>query len=68
MQDKDSFFIQFMKLAGPFWNSENKLAIRIETLLLVVLTLMQIGMAVYVTKWNAALFDAIEQRCEIEPI
>ena len=62
MQDKDGFFIQFMKLAGPFWNSENKLAIRIETLLLVVLTLMQIGMAVYVTKWNAALFDAIEQR------
>ena len=62
MQDKNSFFIQFMKLAGPFWNSENKLAIRIETLLLIVLTLMQIGMAVYVTKWNAALFDAIEQR------
>ena len=64
MQDKNGFFIQFMKLAGPFWNSENKLAIRIETLLLIVLTLMQIGMAVYVTKWNAALFDAIEQRCE----
>lgn len=62
MQDKNSFFIQFMKLAGPFWNSENKLVIRIETVLLVVLTLMQIGMAVYITKWNAVLFDAIEQR------
>jgi putative ATP-binding cassette transporter len=62
MQDKDSFFIQFMKLAGPFWNSENKLAIRTETVLLVVLTLMQIGLAVLITQWNAALFDAIEQR------
>ncbi|ESS69991.1 ABC-type transport system, permease and ATPase component [Methyloglobulus morosus KoM1] len=62
MQNKDSFFIQFMKLAGPYWNSENKLAIRTETVLLVVLTLMQIGLAVYVTKWNATLFDAIEQR------
>jgi len=62
MQNKDSFFIQFMKLAGPYWNSGNKLAVRTETVLLVVLTLMQIGMAVYVTKWNAALFDAIEQR------
>lgn len=62
MQDKDSFFIQFVRLAGPFWNSENKLVIWTETVLLVALTLMQIGMAVYVTKWNAALFDAIEQR------
>jgi len=62
MQDKNSFFVQFMKLAGPFWNSENKLAIRTETVLLVVLTLMQIGLAVIITQWNAALFDAIEQR------
>lgn len=61
MQDKDSFFIQFMKLAGPFWNSENRLVIRTETVLLVVLTLMQIGLAVFITKWSAALFDALEQ-------
>ncbi|MEQ1637763.1 MAG: SbmA/BacA-like family transporter [Methylococcales bacterium] len=62
MQDKGGFFIQFMKLAGPFWNSKNKLVIRTESVLLIALTLMQIWMAVYVTKWNAALFDAIEQR------
>jgi vitamin B12/bleomycin/antimicrobial peptide transport system ATP-binding/permease protein len=62
MQDKHSFFIQFMKLAGPFWNSENKLAIRIETVLLIALTLMQIGLAVFITQWNANLFDALEQR------
>jgi vitamin B12/bleomycin/antimicrobial peptide transport system ATP-binding/permease protein len=62
MQDKDSFFIQFMKLAGPFWNSEQRLSIRIETVLLVALTLMQIGLAVIITQWNAGLFDALEQR------
>ncbi|NOT13047.1 MAG: ABC transporter ATP-binding protein/permease [Methylococcaceae bacterium] len=62
MQENDSFFMQFLKLAGPFWNSEHKLAIRTETVLLVVLTLMQIGLAVFITQWNAALFDALEQR------
>jgi vitamin B12/bleomycin/antimicrobial peptide transport system ATP-binding/permease protein len=62
MQNKQSFFIQFMRLAGPFWNSENKTSIRIETVLLVVLTMTQIGLAVFITQWNAALFDAIEQR------
>jgi vitamin B12/bleomycin/antimicrobial peptide transport system ATP-binding/permease protein len=62
MQDKDNFFIQFMKLAGPYWNSENKSTIRSETVLLVALTLMQIGLAVYITQWNADLFDALEQR------
>jgi len=61
MQDKNNFFIQFMKLAGPFWNSEDRLVIRIETVLLVALTLMQIGQAVYITQWSAALFDALEQ-------
>ena len=62
MQDKSRFFLQFIKLAGPFWNSENKLTIRINTVMLVVLTVMQIGLAVIITEWNAALFDALEQR------
>jgi putative ATP-binding cassette transporter len=62
MQNEGNFFIQFLKLAGPYWSSERKLVIWIETFLLIVLTVMQIGLAVYVTKWNAALFDAIEQR------
>lgn len=62
MQKKDDFFIQFMKLAGPYWNSKKKLVIWTETVLFIALTVMQIGLAVYMTKWNAALFDAIEQR------
>lgn len=62
MQNQHGFLIQFIKLAGPFWNSENKCAIRKDTILLIVLTVMQIVMAVLITDWNAALFDAIEQR------
>lgn len=62
MHDKNRFFIQFLKLAGPYWNSEHKAAIRINTLMLIILTVMQIGLAVYITEWNAALFDALEQR------
>ncbi|MGR9086769.1 MAG: ABC transporter ATP-binding protein/permease [Gammaproteobacteria bacterium] len=51
-----------MKSAGPYWRSENSLMIWAETVLLIVLTVMQIELAVYITQWNAALFDAIEQR------
>lgn len=61
MQTELGFFIQFIKLAGPFWNSENKFQIRMDTLLFVALTVMQIVVAVVITKWNADLFDAIEQ-------
>ncbi|MBK8814270.1 MAG: ABC transporter ATP-binding protein/permease [Methylococcaceae bacterium] len=61
MQANKGFFVQFFKLAGPFWNSENKFQIRMDTVYLVLLTVMQIVMAVVVTEWNADLFDAIEQ-------
>ncbi len=60
--NKDNFFIKFITLAGPYWNSENRFVIWAETVLLVVLTVMQIKLAVYITQWNANLFDAIEQR------
>jgi putative ATP-binding cassette transporter len=62
MNHKENFFIKFMKLAGTYWNSKNGLIIWTETVLLIVLTVMQIELAVYITQWNAALFDAIEQR------
>jgi len=62
MNHKDNFFIKFMKLAGPYWRSKNSLVIWTETILLIGLTVMQIELAVYITQWNAALFDAIEQR------
>jgi vitamin B12/bleomycin/antimicrobial peptide transport system ATP-binding/permease protein len=62
MQVQDGFFIQFIRLAGPYWNSKNRFAIRRDTVLLVGLTLIQIYLAVVITQWHAALFDALEQR------
>lgn len=62
MRVQDGFLIQFIKLAGPYWNSKNKFVIRMETVSLIVLTVVQIWIAVVITEWNAALFDALEQR------
>jgi vitamin B12/bleomycin/antimicrobial peptide transport system ATP-binding/permease protein len=58
---QDGFLFQFIKLAGPFWSSENKFAIRMDTVFLIVLTALQIYLAVVITEWNADLFDALEQ-------
>jgi vitamin B12/bleomycin/antimicrobial peptide transport system ATP-binding/permease protein len=58
---KGEFFVQFIKLAGPFWNSADKQTVRKDSFLLAILTVMQIVLAVITNDWNAALFDAIEQ-------
>ncbi len=62
MQFSNGFFIQFIRLAGPFWYSENKSTIRSLALALLMLTMMQIGIAVVITEWSANLFNALEQR------
>jgi putative ATP-binding cassette transporter len=58
----NGFLIQFIRLAGPFWQSENKSTIRSLALALFMLTVMQIGIAVIITEWSADLFNALEQR------
>lgn len=62
MQTTSRFFIQFIKLAGPFWNSEHKATIRGLSLALLVLTILQIAISVVITIWSADLFDALDQR------
>lgn len=62
MQFSNGFFIQFIRLAGPFWYSEHKSTIRSLALALLMLTMMQIGIAVVITEWSANLFNALEQR------
>ncbi|MDO9106651.1 MAG: ABC transporter ATP-binding protein/permease [Methylovulum sp.] len=61
MRYSNGFFIQFIRLAGPFWRSENQAVIRQLTLALIVLTVMQMAIAVVITEWSAALFNALEQ-------
>lgn len=57
-----SFFIQFVRLAGPFWHSERKEIVGGLTLGLLVLTVLQVGISVVVTEWSAGLFNALERR------
>lgn len=62
MRTSSKFFMQFIRLAGPFWNSENKSTIRGLSLALLVLTILQIAVSVVITVWSADLFDALDQR------
>ena len=62
MQFSNEFLIQFIRLAGPFWYSENKSTVRSLALALFMLTVLQIGIAVVITVWSADLFNALEQR------
>lgn len=56
------FLRQVLRLAGPWWNSDRKWQVRGASLLLLVLTLMQVGLTVWGNYWNRALFDALEAR------
>lgn len=56
------FLRQVLRLAGPYWNCERRRKVRGATLLLVLLTLGQVGLTVWGNYWNRALFDALEQR------
>jgi vitamin B12/bleomycin/antimicrobial peptide transport system ATP-binding/permease protein len=56
------FFFQFIKLAGPYWQSENKTKIQSLSFALVALTVLQMVISVLLNEWSAHLFDALEQR------
>ena len=62
MLTQNGFLVQFIRLAGPFWQSENKTKIHQLTLGLFVLTVIQIAIAVLITEWSADLFNALERR------
>lgn len=62
MQFSSGFLLEFIKLAGPFWSSEDKNLIRGKTFALLILTVLQIFIAVVITEWSRDLFNALEQR------
>ena len=57
-----AFLHQFFRLAGPYWNAEDRWRVRGLTLALVVLTVGQVALAVALNDWIEGLFDALEQR------
>ncbi|HYM33218.1 MAG TPA: ABC transporter ATP-binding protein/permease [Candidatus Cybelea sp.] len=56
------FFRQFVRLAGPYWQSEEKWQVRALTMALIALTLGQVALMIWTNYWNASLFDALEQK------
>ncbi len=60
--DLVGFYRRFFALTGPYWSSENKWTVRLSTLLLVGLTICQLGIALSINFWNEHFFDALEQR------
>jgi vitamin B12/bleomycin/antimicrobial peptide transport system ATP-binding/permease protein len=56
------FLRQVLRLAGPYWNCERRAKVRSATLLLLLLTMGQVGLMVWSNYWQRALFDALEQR------
>ncbi|MBU1039968.1 MAG: ABC transporter ATP-binding protein/permease [Proteobacteria bacterium] len=59
---RKSFLKQVLRLAGPYWHGERRKKVRGATLLLLLLTMAQVGLAVWGNYWNRALYDALEQR------
>ena len=56
------FIRQVLRLAGPYWNCERRVKVRGATLLLLLLTMGQVGITIWGNYWNRALWDALEQR------
>ncbi|MCM2311399.1 MAG: ABC transporter ATP-binding protein/permease [Steroidobacteraceae bacterium] len=50
------------RLFGPYWSCERRDKVRGAALLLLALTMAQVGLAVWSNYWQRALFDALEQR------
>lgn len=53
---------QFLRLVAPYWNSADKWRVRGYVALLLLFTLAQVGLAVWMSYWSRALFDALENK------
>lgn len=49
------------RLIAPYWNCERKARVRGATLLLLLLTMGQVGLSVWGNYWQRGLYDALEQ-------
>src|SRR5690606_10620693 len=53
---------RFASFAAGWWNSERKWTVRGAVLLLVLLTVAQVGLAIWISYWHRDLFNALEAR------
>jgi putative ATP-binding cassette transporter len=52
----------FWRVVCLYWRCEHRWQVRGATALLVLLTLAQVGLAIWISYWNRELFDALEAR------
>ncbi|MBI1181040.1 MAG: ABC transporter ATP-binding protein/permease [Alphaproteobacteria bacterium] len=57
-----SFLAAFWRLAGPWWRSRERWSAVTLTAALVLLTALQVGVAIALNIWNLRFFDAVEQK------
>jgi vitamin B12/bleomycin/antimicrobial peptide transport system ATP-binding/permease protein len=57
-----AFVRQFFRLAGPYWSSERKKTAIPYSIVLLLLTVLQVAVPVAINRWMRALFDALEAR------
>jgi putative ATP-binding cassette transporter len=60
--DSQWFLFRFLKLAAPFFTSEERWAAWLITGGLIALTLLQIGIAIRLNIWNRDFFNSLENR------
>jgi putative ATP-binding cassette transporter len=53
---------QFLRLVTPYWSAANKWQVRGYTLALLLFTLAQVGLAIWMNYWSRELFDALEDK------
>lgn len=54
--------LQFRMLVAPYWSSDRKWIVRGQVTLLVLLTMGQVALAIWISYWHRELFDALEAR------
>ncbi len=53
---------QFLRLVMPYWSSAEKWKVRAFILALLLLTLAQVSLVIWMNYWSRALFDALEAK------
>lgn len=61
-QSRANFMHQILRLAHSYWHCGHKWKVRGSVAILLLLTLLQVALAIWTSYWNRALFDALEQR------
>ena len=59
-KESGNYVYQFLKLIKPFWKSKNKKKIRKWSASFIILIILQMALAVFVTQWTAGLFNALQ--------